>query len=96
MYLRLYVSNTKDQIIFLLFEFLVSFLSNKEVKTIYNGTPIEGTVNHIKLDEEDYGFIEITVGEEVIRFSFLEDSKVRLDKGLFYFETKSNTLLIYV
>ena len=96
MNLRLYVSNTKDQIILLLFDFLHAFLLERKVKLIFNGTPYEGAITKIKLDEEEYGWIEFTINEEKIRFPFLEDSKVRLDKGLFYFETKSNTILIYI
>ncbi|MCK2000224.1 hypothetical protein MZM54_02335 [[Brevibacterium] frigoritolerans] len=94
--MRLYVSNTKEQIIFLLFEFLVSVLADKEVKLIFNGTPFDGPVKKIHLDEDEYEWIEFTIGDEVVRFPFVEDSKVRLDKGLYYFETKSNTILIYV
>lgn len=94
--LRLYVSNTKDQIIFLLFDFLIAVLLEKEVKLIFNGTPYEGVVSKIQLEEEDYSYIEFSINEETVRFPFAEDSKVRLDKGLFYFETKSNTILIYV
>lgn len=96
MELRLYVSNAKDQIIFLVFEFLSSVLLQKEVKLIFNGTPYDGIVENITLDEEGYEWIEFVVNGEKIKFPFLEDSKVRLDKGLFYFETKSNTVLIYV
>lgn len=94
--MRLYVSNTKDQIIFLLFDFLIAVLLEREVKLIFNGTPYDGVVTKIKLDEEEFEYIEFTIGEETVRFPFVEDSKVRLDKGLFYFETKSNTILIYV
>lgn len=94
--LRLYVSNTKDQIIFLLFDFLLATLLDREVKLIYNGTPYDGHITKIQLDEDEYSYIEFTINEKVIQFPFVEDSKVRLDKGLFYFETKSNTVLIYV
>jgi len=96
MNLRLYVSNTKDQMIFLVFDFLASVLLEKEVKLISNGTPYDGVITKITLDEDEFEWIEFKVDEETVRFPFLEDSKVRLDKGLFYFETKSNTILIYV
>ncbi|MFP7487259.1 hypothetical protein SFC65_24180 [Priestia filamentosa] len=94
--MRLYVSNTKDQIIFLLFDFLLATLLEKEVKLIFNERSYEGTISKIQLDEEEYEYIEFTIGEKAIKFPFVEDSKVRLDKGLFYFETRSNTILIYV
>jgi hypothetical protein len=94
--LRLYVSNTKEQIVFLLFDFLDSMLKEKVVKLIFNGTPYEGLIEKIELDEDDYEWIKFKITDEIIKFPFTDDSKVRLDKDLFYFETKSNTILLYL
>ncbi|NGY89271.1 hypothetical protein F6Y05_40600 [Bacillus megaterium] len=68
--MRLYVSNTKDQMIFLVFDFLASVLLEKEVKLISNGTPYDGVITKITLDEDEFEWIEFKVDEETVRFPF--------------------------
>lgn len=93
--MRLYVSNAKKEIVPVVVDFLKLSLINLETKIVFNGTTYEGIINDISFDNEKFDYIIFKIDENELKFNFLEESKVRLDKGLFYFETKENTALIY-
>lgn len=94
--MRLFVSDSKDSIILFIHNYLDEKITNNEVKFIINGREVKGTVEKSILDDDKFEWIEFYINEEVLRIPFNNSSIVRLDKGLFFFETDSHTALIYV
>ena len=93
--MRLYITDLKDEIALSMFDFLKRKLMNKEVKVIVNERDHPGVVQNIVLDEEKLNFIELFVDETKIIIPLNDNSRIRLDKGLYFFETEQHTTLIY-
>ena len=94
--MRLNITDNKNQVVTFLFDYLTEKVHLKEVKIILNGKERFGLISEVTIDLENFNWIQLSLGDDIFEIPFNQDSKIRFDRDLFFFETESHTTLIYI
>jgi len=97
--MRLFINHDKPKLVFLLTDYLNQLVLNHEVKMVVNGETGAGTITHITLEDTESNAILISLqseegSEHTYKIPLLNETKVRLQKELVRFETKSHATII--
>lgn len=92
--MRVIITNDKQKIAPFLFGYMQLMMVGKKVEIIINGNKCLGLVDDLRFDAEDDTWVEIVMAGEIKKLPLTDETKARLGKEIFYFETKTHHTVI--